>query len=73
MKLEKKAAGLQPRAASKRTTDADHRPAVARCASATPRSPANWFFDAATYARDGDYKNARLAARRGIRALGRMP
>ena len=36
-----------------------------------PRTAEHWFLDAAIFARDGDYENARLAARRGLRALRR--
>ena len=43
----------------------------ARQGSIDRRSAQNWFLDAATYALDGDDRSARLAALRGIRALGR--
>lgn len=33
------------------------------------RSAANWLLDSATYARDGDVENARVAAQRGLTIL----
>lgn len=34
------------------------------------RSSVHWLLDAVVYARDGDHRNARLAARQALRALG---
>ena len=37
------------------------------------RSAENWFLDAATFAHDGDWTNARKCALRGIEAIGGAP
>jgi hypothetical protein len=38
-------------------------------ATQRPRSAGHWFLDAAVYARDGDNREARAAALRGVAAL----
>lgn len=44
---------------------------AARMASQSSRAAFHWLLDAATFARDGDARNARRAAQQGMRALFR--